>query len=603
MIKNIKWELATTDANLELMSQVLGITKVTATVMANRGIRTKNTAKAFLQGKLMYQAAILDPKCGMKDAKQAFDRIAAGIRKRERIMIYGDYDADGVMSTSILYKSLKACGADVHFYIPHREEEGYGLNIKAVQMIKEEEYDLIIACDNGISALEEIAEATALGLDVIVIDHHEPGFVELAETDNPREDVIPVSVAVVDPKREDCLYPFKEMCAGGLAFRLMEAFYEYVGRDFTIIHDEMLALAAIATVCDIVELTSDNRAIVKGGLAVLNANKNVNAGLGQLIFARGYADKPIDAFTIGFVIGPCINATGRLESAESAVRLLISNDKEEQIYLSNTLSKLNDERKTLTRNCADRVIQKAKEEKDKVLVIVDEETHESLAGIVAGRIRDATNLPAIVLTSASDKGMLKGSGRSINGYNMFEELYANRDLLYRFGGHPLAAGLTLERDNVHELKNRLNDTCSLTEEDLCEVIEIDKELLVSEVTLELAKELVFLAPFGKGNAEPLFMTKGLPVSALRMIDDKNTIIFTFEGEKSKVKGIAFGKNEVLLQHLQEAYDEESYRRIVSGQVAGLAMDVVYTVETNIYNGRTSVQMRIRDLRVSVPPDL
>ena len=592
MAGDIMWKTLTTDANLALMTQVLGVKEPTAAVMANRGIRSKNAAIAYLRGGCIHAIDVIS----MKDAEAAFKRINYAIQQKERIIVYGDYDVDGVMSTVILYKSLKVF-ANVNFYIPHREEEGYGLNIDAVQEIKKMGCDLIITCDNGISALDEIAEAQSLGIDVIVIDHHEPGF----EEDGPLPvDLIPNAVAVIDPKQSACPYPFKEMCAAGLSFKLMEAFYRHTNRDFSPLHDELLALAAIAAVCDIVELMDENRALVKQGLQILNANKNINPGLGQLITLRGYMDKPMDTFTIGFVLGPCINATGRLESAEKSVRLLLSKDESEQRYLANALSDLNDERKSLQRLSVDRILKKAADEVadggpfSKVLVLVDEDTHESIAGIVAGRIKEELYRPVIVLTRGA--GALKGSGRSIEGYNLFEALYANRELFLRFGGHAMAAGMTLEESNVPVLRRRLNENCNLQDSDFQEVIYIDWELPAHEITLKLAEELELLSPFGKGNREPMFVTRGLTVAALRMIDEKNTLIFTFA---DRIKGIAFGKNEVFYEKLRGCCNDEDYRRILSGQVAGLVMDVVHTVEVNVYNGRKSVQIRIRDFRLAV----
>ena len=587
MSLGLRWNLVETDANLSLMSQVLGIKEATASVMANRGIRSKNAAKAYLQaglaGQKNSQTNILDSRNGMKDARKAFDRIIKGIRQRERVMIYGDYDADGVMSTVILYKALKSCGADVYFYIPHREEEGYGLNLNAVRAIKEDDHDLLITCDNGISSLAEIAEAQNLGMDVIVIDHHEPGFVGedtgLTQGQNEghykRHDVIPEALAVIDPKQAACPYPFKEMCAAGLSFRLMESFYQYIGRDFSHLYNELLALASIATICDIVDLLGENRAIVKQGLMVLNANKGLNGGLSKLIALKGYMEKPIDTFTVGFVLGPCINATGRLESAEMSVQLLLSNNEEEQTELARTLIGLNEERKAITNRCVDRALKKITALEDKVIVLVDEETHESIAGIVAGKIKETIHRPTIVLTRSTDTGILKGSGRSIEKYNLFEALYANRDLFLRFGGHAMAAGMTLEEEKVEELYARLNKACTLQDSDFQGIIQIDRELDPEEITLELAKELEWLAPFGKGNREPLFLTRNLSLTALRVINEKNTLIFTF----GNLKGIAFGLNDVF-----------------SGR-AGDNMDLVHTVETNTFGGRTSVQIRIRDFKI------
>ncbi|MCL2420950.1 MAG: single-stranded-DNA-specific exonuclease RecJ [Defluviitaleaceae bacterium] len=602
MASGIKWSINSTDADLALMSQVLGIKEATAAVMANRGIRSKKAALAYLRPDIVSQSVdILDPEQGMKDVKKAFDRIVLGIRQKERIMIYGDYDADGVMSTVILYKALKLCGANISYYIPHREEEGYGLNIKAVRAIKETDHDLLITCDNGISALAEIAEANALGMDVIVIDHHEPGFVD-GENPDDRQDVIPEAAAVVDPKQAACPYPFKDMCAAGLAYKLMESFYGYTGQDFLPLKDELTVLASVATICDIVDLIGENRALVKQGLKLLSANKQINGGLGQLLALKGYMDKPIDTFVLGYILGPCINATGRLESAEMSVRLLLSSDTTEQAGLAKILSDLNEERKNLTKQCVDRALENLTAAEDKVLVLVDTETHESIAGIVAGRVKETLYRPTIVLTRAAEPGVLKGSGRSIEGYNMFEALYANRELFKRFGGHAMAAGLSLAEENVPELVRRLNDGCTLTESDMHPVVQIDMELPVREIALDLAEELEWLAPFGKGNREPLFVTCNLPVSALRVINDKNTLIFTFDIAGRKIKGIAFGQNEAFLAELQENYSEQAYRQIASGQAAdaGLTMDVVHSVESNTYNGNTSVQMRIKSFKIQKP---
>ena len=595
----MKWDTLQTDANLPLMCEVLGISWPTAAALAHRGLRSKRAALAYLNP----QPALLGDALGLKDAQAAFARIAEALRLHQRIMVYGDYDVDGVMATAILCKALQACEADVHFYIPHREEEGYGLNLAAVRALKADEAELLITCDNGIASLAEIAEAQALGLDVIVIDHHEPGFVDGPDG---RTDVLPEALAVIDPKQRDCPYPFKEFCAAGLAFRLMAAFFAYTGRDFAPLHPELLALAAIATVCDIVDLTGENRILVKHGLAALNANKRLNGGLWALIDLKGYGDKPIDTFTLGFVLGPCINATGRLESAELSVRLLLSTDAAEQQKLALNLSALNEERKALTAQCAERALAQAQASAaadEKVLVVVDAETHESIAGIVAGRIKDKLHRPALLLTRGAELPshpgvpVLKGSGRSVAGYNLFEALYAQRALFIRFGGHAMAAGLTLPEAEADTLRQRLNAACTLTEADLAPVLAIDTVLAPADLTLAQARELAWLAPFGKANREPVFATYGLRVTALRAIDAKNTLIFTFAGEGgASLKGIAFGLNEDFHTALRAAFDEVAVRRILSGfvQEAGLAMDVAYHLETNTYNGKTTVQMRVRD---------
>ncbi|MCL2225202.1 MAG: single-stranded-DNA-specific exonuclease RecJ [Defluviitaleaceae bacterium] len=558
-----------TDADLTLMSNVLQISETTARVMANRGLRTKNAALSFLAP----SAERLHDPMLLKDMPKALERISAAISNGEKILIYGDFDADGITSTVILFKTLRKLGADCEYYIPHRVEEGYGLNQNAAEKIAADGVNLLITVDNGISAVEEIAAANALGVETVIIDHHEPG------------EILPAAAAIVDPKQPDCAYPFKEMCAAGLTLKLSAALCEYVKSPLAQAeHDELLILAAIATLCDIVELTDENRILVTCGLAALNANKLINSGLGSLITMRGYLEKPIDTFTIGFVIGPCLNATGRLKSASLAVELLLATaeDSQKRISLAQELIDLNEARKTLTTQCTDAC--QIPEELPKVLVLTDFEAHESIAGIVAGRIRDITNRPTILLTQGDNAA--KGSGRSVPGYNLFEALYKHRHLFTRFGGHAMAAGLTLPEENIDALRTALNQDCTLTEEDFIPKTEVDGELSPEEITLPLSDELARLAPFGKGNREPLFVTYNLLAEKVRVLDEKNTLIFQFATKKARpLKGIAFGLNE-------------HFAAVSNGKTENLLLNVVYTIETNIWNGVASVQIRLKDFQVS-----
>jgi len=580
-VKNHRWILKETDADLKLMSEVLGVSQITANVMANRGLRSKKAALSFLLPTIDRMYDIL----AMKGAKKALELIGEAIRHEEKIVIYGDYDVDGIMSTVILYKTLRGAGADVDFYIPHRIDEGYGLNISAIRQLYEDGARLLVTVDNGISAIDEISAANELGLKVIVIDHHEPGF---TETEDGREDILPPAAVIVDPKQADCEYPFKELCAAGLSYKLAIAFQEYWGNSGENLggQDELLVLAAIATVCDIVNLQDENRIMVKEWLNRLNGNKLINPGLGSLITQRGYLDKPIDTFTIGFVLGPCLNATGRLGSASQSVELLLSQVTSERIRLAGELCELNDARKKLTADCVERAMESLTEPLDKVLVLTDLEAHESVAGIVAGRIKEATGRPTILITQGD--GAMKGSGRSVEGYNLFEALYAHRHLFLRFGGHPMAAGLTLHEENILPLREALNADAQLTEADFSPVYSIDRELLAGEIKLKLSEELACLAPFGKGNREPLFLSRKLYVEHCRVMDEKSTLIFTFGTGAGKLKGIAFGLNA--------AYAEAVVKAKTQPQ-GGFFMDVVYLVETNMYNGMSSVQMRIRDFEI------
>ena len=570
-MKTSRWTILETDADLQLMSQVLGISQVTANVMANRGIRTKNTALSFL----MPTMDRLHDIHTMKGVTQALALINEATQAGTKITIYGDYDVDGIMSTVILYKALHSAGANVDFYIPHRIQEGYGLNTAAIQRLHEAGTELLITVDNGISAIEEIAAANHLGMTVIVVDHHEPGF---TQDDENREDILPPAAAIVDPKQQDCLYPFKELCAAGLSYKLAVA----LGST----DSELLSLAAIATICDIVNLQDENRIIVREGLAKLNNNKLLNPGLGSLITRRGYLDKPIDTFTVGFVIGPCLNATGRLGSASQSVALLLAQDSEERMQLSAELCELNDARKELTAECVTRAIESLTTPLDKVLVLTDHTAHESVAGIVAGRIKETTGRPTIFLTQGDSA--MKGSGRSIEGYNLFEALYAHSHLFTRFGGHPMAAGLTLPEENIPLLREALNADCNLLEDDFAPTYKIDRELLPQDIKLELSEELKTLAPFGKANHEPLFISRKLYVENCRVINEKNTLIFTFSTKSGKIKGIAFGLNDAYATAIEEAGAQPQ---------GGYYMDAVYALETNVYNGMASVQMRLRDFKL------
>ncbi|MCL2361709.1 MAG: single-stranded-DNA-specific exonuclease RecJ [Defluviitaleaceae bacterium] len=567
-----KWIIRETDADLSLMSQVLGISPVTANVMANRDLRTKKTALSFLNPSL--ESA--HDGMTIKGMHEALELISYAIEHKEKIMIYGDYDVDGIMATTILLKSLKTLGANVDFYIPHRIEEGYGLNLDAIRQLHKDGAEVLLTVDNGISAIEEIAVAKELGMKVIVLDHHDPGF---TETENGREDILPDADVVIDPKQEDCPYPFKELCAGGLAYKLAVSISSHQS-------DELLALAAIATICDIVSLRDENRIIVKEGLERLNSHKLINLGLGSLITARGYLDKPIDAFAIGFILGPCLNATGRLGSASASVELLIAEDPKDRFRLAEELCRLNDERKKITADCAARALSNLTEHLDKVLVLADTQAHESVAGIVAGRIKEATGRPTIFITQGDNA--MKGSGRSIEGYNLFESLFKHRYLFIRFGGHPMAAGLTLSEENIPLLREALNAECNLTEEDFSASLHIDRELSPSEINLKLSEELARLAPYGKGNREPLFVSRSLYVENCRVMNEKNTLIFSFSSAGGRHKGIAFGLNEDYAQACTAAGVKP---------IGGYGMDVVYAMETNVYNGVASVQMRVRDFKI------
>lgn len=586
-----RWLLKRTKVNTAVMAKELGIHQATAAVLANRGIYSRKEARAFL-----YDGAdAFGNPAEMKDLLKGVSLIAQAIQDGKKIVVYGDYDVDGVMSTSILYQTLLRCGGNVLFYLPHRQKEGYGLNLQAVEDLAAEGAEVLFTCDNGIAALQEIERAKALGMTVVVLDHHEPGFTGLGEE---RRDILPKADAIIDPKQRDCAYPFKHMCAGGLSYKFAKVLLQEFCIDDAALEKQLVSFAAIATVCDIVDLLGENRAIVQMGLPEIQKTENV--GLRILKEEAGLSDKIITEYHLGFIIGPCINAAGRLESGGQAVRLFCSWQEAEARALAKHLVQLNDERKKLTEEATERADIALQEDgalQDKVLVLYDPTIHESIAGIVAGRIKDKYYHPTILITG-SEEGA-KGSGRSIEGYHIFEALFENRDLFTRFGGHAMAAGLSLPVENIEILRKRLNAACALTEEEMIPVLRIEQPLSFAEIDLGLAKELKALAPFGKGNPAPLFGAKGVQVDRLDLIGkEKNILRLTLSQKESgkRLSAISFDGYEPLREMLKELYPvEECDRIILTGQLPYL-LDIVYSVEINTYNGRSNVQLMIKDFR-------
>jgi len=579
------WHIVKEEADIKLMTKTLNIDEITAQILVNRGIRTKNTAIKYLNPRLEFQ----HDEGQLKDMQKAAEILEGHIKNDSKIVIYGDYDVDGVVSTVILHKTIKYLGGSVAYYIPAREEEGYGLNKSAILNLKEQGADLIIACDNGAAAASEVAYAKSLGLDVIIIDHHELEFDENGS-------IFPPADAFINPKRPDCEYPFKLMCAGGLCYKFSKYFHNHMGADF-VLHDEALMLAMLSTFCDIVDLLEENRVFVRNGLDILNRNKQINKGLFALLRERNIDDKDITEFHVGFIIGPCINATGRLDLAESAARLLLTESDEEAKELAARLAMLNEERKALTNGQTNAVIEALKDYPlEKIIVFYHEEIHESIAGIIAGRIKERMYRPTIILTKSND--FVKGSGRSIEGYNMQQELNFVKDLLLKFGGHPMAAGLTMKLENVVELRQRLNESCALSGDDFTEKIDIDHKLEFDEITFTLAKNIDIMSPFGKANKQPFFVTYSLKILSIKVIEAKNTVIFTLSdlNEKQRIKAILFGDVDAFREKLQSIFGEYESQKIMAGILrhTALCMDVVYNIDINEFNGDVSVQMKIKD---------
>ncbi|MCQ2969766.1 MAG: single-stranded-DNA-specific exonuclease RecJ [Clostridium sp.] len=481
------------------------------------------------------------------------------------------------------------------FHIPDRIKEGYGINESIIRKAAEDNVDVIITCDNGISAIEQIKLAKELGLKVIITDHHDIPFIE--KEDGSREYIIPEGDCVVNPKRKDCNYPFKSLCGAGVAFKFIEELY----REFNIPESEAIELlqyVAIAIVCDVVDLVGENRIMLKKGLELINNTDNI--GLRELFKATSLEDKTINVYSLGFVIGPSINASGRLEQAIWALKLLMEENEKAAKELAEKLHELNKERQELTKEGVDKaihIIEENKMQDNKVIVVYLDDIHESIAGIIAGRIREKYNLPTIILTKAHDGA--KGSGRSIEEYNMFEELLKCKDLLGKFGGHPMAAGMSIPIENIDEFRNRLNEVTTLTEEDVIPKVSIDMPLNLSEINYSLIDEIDMLEPYGKGNSKPSFAVKNLSVRGVRILGkNKNVLKLNLTDGNMFIEGIYFGDIDAFEDEIKKNYDEVEYMRLLDGNSRAVKMDFVYYPEINEYMGNKKVQLVISNYRVS-----
>ncbi|WP_315122317.1 single-stranded-DNA-specific exonuclease RecJ [uncultured Clostridium sp.] len=586
-----RWMLKCNSIDIDELYEITNIDKIVLTILINRGIKTPYDIDRFINASLK---ELYDPFL-MKDMDKGVDIIKRGIEKGKKIAVYGDYDADGVTSTVILYSALKRCGADITYHIPHRESEGYGMNTERIKKLKEDGVEIIISCDNGISAIEQVKLAVELGMEVVITDHHELSFVE--DNEGKREYILPEAHAVINPKREDCTYPFKLLCGAGIAFKFAQALYSTMNIDDKEVYP-FLQFAAIGTICDVVDLIDENRIIVKNGLPIIKNTNNL--GLKSLIKVTGLEGKDLTSYHIGFIIGPCINATGRLETAELSVELLLTEDEYKAEDLGKKLHQLNTERQDITAESVksiEGIIESGDYKNKKVLVLYEENVHESIAGIVAGRIKEKHNMPTIILTKGKDG--VKGSGRSIEGYNMFEELLKCKELLDRFGGHPMAAGLTLQKEKIEELNTILNENCNLAPEDFIPKISIDKRLLLKNISIPMVEKLQILEPFGKGNSSPIFAEKSVLIDKILILGkDRNTIKFCLriDGSFNKIDGLCFGRGQEFEEELKRRYGN-SHLGIMNNP-SGLKMDFIFYPYINEYNGYITPQLRIIDYRFS-----
>lgn len=566
-----KWMVYNKKADFQKIGSEFGIDPVIARLIRNRDIQDMKEIRSYLYGTL---AEIPSP-WKMKDMERAVQILQKKITQKKKIRIIGDYDIDGVTATCILLKGLKRLNANVDTYIPDRVKDGYGMHEQLIDKALEDGIDTILTCDNGIAAAAEIEYAKKEGLTVIVTDHHDIPF---RDTEDGRIWIIPKADAVVNPKQNDCLYPNKNICGAVVAWKLIWALYERLGIDSDEIWD-FLELAAIATVGDVMDLQGENRIIVKEGLKKLSSTSF--EGLKALICVNNLEGAEITAYHVGFVIGPCINASGRLDTAARSLELLLADNMEDAMKLADDLYDLNQSRKAMTEQGKGQAIQSIEENnlgKDRVLVVYLPDCHESLAGIIAGRIREAYNKPVFVLTKGSDG--VKGSGRSIEAYSMYEELVKCSDLLTQFGGHPMAAGLSMEEKNIELFRRRLNDNCTLTEQDLIPKIMIDVPMPISYLSKKLTEQLKVLEPFGKGNSKPLFAQKNLRAVGIRVFGRNRNVakMLLIDENGIKMDAVYFGEAQEFVDFVQ-AHD---------------TISVTYYPEINVFQGRENLQVVIKN---------
>ena len=566
-----KWMVYNKKADFQKIGSEFGIDPVIARLIRNRDIQDMKEIHSYLYGTL---AEIPSP-WKMKDMERAVQILQKKITQKKKIRIIGDYDIDGVTATCILLKGLKRLNANVDTYIPDRVKDGYGMHEQLIDKALEDGIDTILTCDNGIAAAAEIEYAKKEGLTVIVTDHHDIPF---RDTEDGRIWIIPKADAVVNPKQNDCLYPNKNICGAEVAWKLIWALYERLGIDSDEIWD-FLELAAIATVGDVMDLQGENRIIVKEGLKKLSSTSF--EGLKALICVNNLEGAEITAYHVGFVIGPCINASGRLDTAARSLELLLADNMEDAMKLADDLYDLNQSRKAMTEQGKEQAIQSIEENnlgKDRVLVVYLPDCHESLAGIIAGRIREAYNKPVFVLTKGADG--VKGSGRSIEAYSMYEELVKCSDLLTQFGGHPMAAGLSMEEKNVELFRRRLNDNCTLTEQELIPKIMIDVPMPISYLSKKLTEQLKVLEPFGKGNSKPLFAQKNLRAVGIRVFGRNRNVakMLLIDENGIKMDAVYFGEAQEFVDFVQ-AHD---------------TISVTYYPEINVFQGRENLQVVIKN---------
>ena len=577
-----KWFLQTKRADFNHISEKFHISPVIARIIRNRDVICDEDIYNYLNDDL---EKISSPWL-FKDMDKAVDILRIKISHESKIRIICDYDVDGITSGYILFRSLKKLGANIDLVVPHRIEDGYGINEKLIKNAYDSGIDTILTCDNGISAYNQVEYAKSFGMNIIITDHHEVPF---EETDGKREYIVPNADAVVNHKQADCPYPFKELCGAMVAYQLISALFETEGIGKNELY-KLLPYAAIATVCDVVDLKGENRIIVKQGIKKLKDCNDI--GINALINACKLDKNNLSSYQFGFVIGPCLNASGRLDTAKRATELLDCIDTQKAEVLAKELVELNAERKDMTNEGAMTAIEMAQDMDDKVLVLYLKDCHESIAGIIAGRVREKYNKPTFVLTDA-EQGV-KGSGRSIEEYDMYSELTKVKSLLTKFGGHKMAAGISLEEKNIDLFRKMLNENCNLTEEDLYLKVWIDIALPLEYITMDFVNQLEVIKPYGKGNEKPVFAEKNLKIISLQILGKSGNVIkMVVENQNHyRMTAVKFNSAVDFMAFLSEKFGEEEVNKALQGQKNKLEITATYYPEINEYNGRINLQIII-----------
>lgn len=579
------WIVKSKKADFKHIMKKHRVSEVVARVLANRGLEKDEEIRNFLYPSI---EGLYNPM-DLKDMEKACLILQEKILHNKKVRIVGDYDVDGISATFILYTGLLKCGAKVDYEIPDRIKDGYGINDSIIKAAYDDKVDTILTCDNGIAAFDQIAMAKDMGMTVIITDHHE---IPTKEIEGNNVENIPIADAVINPKQSKCIYPNKMLCGAAITFKLVQSLYKIYGFEAKELYP-LLEAVAIATVCDVMDLVDENRILVKLGLKSLR--KSSNYGLNALIDLSGINIEKLSAYHLGFIIGPCLNASGRLDTAKRGLELLLVNSEEEASKIAKELKELNDTRKDMTQKGVDKaeeLINTTELGLDKVLLVYLPDCHESIAGIIAGRIREYYNKPTFILTKGEKS--VKGSGRSIENYNMFLELQKSSEYLIQFGGHPMAAGLSLEEKDIDLFRRSLNDLTTLTDEDLIPKVSIDVVLPLGYITEELVEELKILEPFGKGNPKPVFAERDIRVTrAFLLGKNKNVLKLNIINKYGKkVDAMYFADVESFLNDLRNKFGDEEVDKMFKNLENNIQFNITYYPNINEYNGRRNLQIII-----------